>query len=207
MQQNYIIRNERPEDYRTVEELTRIAFWNLYVPGCAEHYLVHIMRDHHDFIRALDLVIEVNHHVIGNVMYTKSWLTDEVGNEKEILTFGPLSIHPEHQRNGYGKLLLEVSFKKAVELGYDTIIIMGSPSNYVGSGFQSCKRYHVSLENEVYPTAMLVKELIPGALMDKKWTYRDSDLFKFDSHEAEVFDQQFEKLQKEYRTSQEEFYI
>lgn len=207
MQKDYIIRNERQEDYRAVEELTRNAFWNLYVPGCDEHYMVHIMRGHRDFIPELDLVMEVNQCVIGNIMYTKSWLTDEDGNEKEILTFGPVSIHQDYQRKGYGKILLETSFKKALELGYDTIVIMGSPSNYASSGFQSCKKFNVSLEKGVFPTAMLVKELIPGVLKDKKWTYRDSDIFRFDSHEAELFDQQFEKRRKEYRTSQEEFYI
>lgn len=207
MQQDFMIRNERQEDYRAVEELTRSAFWNLYVPGCDEHYLVHIMREHGDFIPELDLVVEVDQRVVGNVMYTKSWLTDEDGNDKEILTFGPVSIHPEYQRQGCGKRLLEASFKKAVEMGFDVIVIMGNPGNYVGRGFQSCKRFNVSLENEVFPTAMLVKELIPGALKDKKWTYRESELYHVDGHEAEIFDQQFEKLEKEYRASQEEFYI
>lgn len=207
MKQEFIIRNERQEDYRAVEELTRSAFWNLYVPGCDEHYLVHIMRGHRDFIPELDLVIEVDHRVIGNIMYTKSWLTDEDGKEKEILTFGPISVHPEYQRNGYGKKLIEASFKKAVELGFDAIVIMGSPSNYVSCGFQSCKRHHVSMADGVFPTAMLVKELIPGVLKDKKWTFRDSELYHVDSQEAERFDQQFEALPKEYRMSQEEFYI
>lgn len=207
MQKDFIIRNERQEDYRAVEEMTRNAFWNLYVPGCDEHYLVHSMRGHKDFIPDLDFVMEVNHRVIGNIMYTKSWLTDEDGNEKEILTFGPVCIHLDYQRMGYGKILQETSFKRAVELGYDVIVIMGNPANYTSCGFQSCKRFQVSLEKEVFPTAMLVKELIPGALKGKRWTYRDSELFRIDSHEAELFDQQFEKRQKEYKTSQEEFYI
>lgn len=207
MQKDFIIRNERQEDYRAVEEMTRNAFWNLYVPGCDEHYLVHSMRGHKDFIPDLDFVMEVNHRVIGNIMYTKSWLTDEDGNEKEILTFGPVCIDLDYQRMGYGKILQETSFKRAVELGYDVIVIMGNPANYTSCGFQSCKRFQVSLEKEVFPTAMLVKELIPGALKGKRWTYRDSELFRIDSHEAELFDQQFEKRQKEYKTSQEEFYI
>lgn len=80
---------ETSADYNTVENLTREAFYNLYVPGCVEHYLVHIMRKHKDFVPELDFVIELNGSVIGNIMYTKAKLADENGNKKDILTFGP----------------------------------------------------------------------------------------------------------------------
>ena len=135
------IRNERKEDYSIVEEITRKAFYNVYVPGCMEHYLVHVMRDHEDFIPELDFVLERDGQVIGNIMYTKAKLTDEDGTEKEILTFGPVSVLPEYQRNGYGKLLINHSCQKAAELGYDVIVILGSPANYVSCGFQCCKKY------------------------------------------------------------------
>ena len=134
------IRNERKEDYSIVEEITRKAFYNVYVPGCMEHYLVHVMRDHEDFIPELDFVLERDGQVIGNIMYTKAKLTDENGTEKEILTFGPVSVLPEYQRNGYGKLLINHSCQKAAELGYDVIVILGSPVNYVNCGFQWMNR-------------------------------------------------------------------
>ena len=151
------IRNEKESDYKIVEEITRKAFYNMYIPGCYEHYLVHIMRGHKDFIPELDFVIELDGRVIGNIMYTKAKLTDENGTEKEILTFGPVSILPEHQRNGYGKMLIEHSLKRAAELGYDAVVIFGSPSNYVSCGFRCCKRYNVCVEKDRYPAAMLVK--------------------------------------------------
>lgn len=92
------IRNEEERDYPIVEEITRKAFYNMYIPGCVEHYLVHIMRGHEDFIPELDFVAELDGRVIGNIMYTKSRLADEQGAEKSILTFGSVSILPEHQR-------------------------------------------------------------------------------------------------------------
>ena len=97
------IRNEKETDYKLVEDITRKAFYNMYIPGCIEHYLVHIMRRHEDFIPELDFVLELDGKVIGNIMYTKAELTDEAGNKKEIVTFGPISILPEYQRKGYGK--------------------------------------------------------------------------------------------------------
>lgn len=146
MEKQIIIRNESPRDYTIVEKITREAFYNMYVPGAVEHYLVHIMREHEDFIPELDFVVELDGKVIGNIRYTKAKLVDEQGQEKEILTFGPVCIAAEHQRKGYGKRLIEHSFQRAVELGYDTVVIFGSPSNYVSCGFQSCEKYNICVE-------------------------------------------------------------
>lgn len=201
------IRNEKETDYKKVEEITRKSFWNLYVPGCNEHYLVSVMRSHEDFVTELDFVIEVDNEVVGNIMYTKAKLVDEAGEEKEILTFGPICVLPEHQRMGYGKMLMEHSFKKAIELGYDTIVIFGSPSNYVSSGFKSCKKFNICLENGAFPTAMMVKELKPNILDGRKWFYYDSPVMQVDESEAERYDESLEKMEKKYMPSQDEFYI
>ena len=190
------IRNEEESDYEIVEKITRQAFWNLYVPGCNEHYLVHVMRSHEDFVPELDLVIEVDGHIIGNIMYTKAKLVDESGNEKEILTFGPVCILPEYQRMGYGKMLIEDSFERAVALGYDVIVIFGNPGNYVGRGFKSAKKFNVCLENDIFPSAMLVKELKPEVLDGRKWFYHDSPVMKIDEEDAERFDAGLEKMEK-----------
>ena len=200
------IRNEKETDYRRVEEITRKAFWNLYVPGCVEHYLVHIMRSHDDYIPELDFVIEVDNEVIGNIMYTKAKLIDESGKEKDILTFGPVCILPEYQRKGYGKKLIEYSFEKAAELGYDVIVIFGNPGNYVSLGFKSCIKYNVCLDNGAYPTAMLVKELKPGALDGRKWVYHQSSVLDINEQEASDLTRILNPEIK-YRPSQEEFYI
>ena len=201
------IRNERESDYKNVEDITRKAFYNVYVPGCMEHYLVHIMRGHEDFIPELDFVIEVDGQIVGNIMYTKSKLTDEGGTEKEIVTFGPVSILPKYQRKGYGKMLIEHSLKRAAELGYEAVVIMGSPANYVGSGFQCCRKYNVCVEKGKYPAAMLVKELKPGALDGKLWFYSDSPVMNVDEREAQAFDDGLEKMEKKWMPSQEAFYI
>ena len=201
------IRNEQKSDYQIVEDITREAFYNMYVPGCMEHYLVHIMRGHEDFIPELDFVLELDGKVIGNIMYTKAKLTDENGEEKEIITFGPVSILPKYQRMGYGKLLMEHSFKRAVELGYDAIVIFGSPANYVSRGFKSCKKYNLCVEGGGYPAGMLAKELKEGAFDGKKWTYSGSPVMDVDGQEAARFDDALPPMEKEYRPSQDEFYI
>lgn len=207
MVKDLVIRREMPEDYREVERMIREAFWNLYVPGCNEHYLAHVMRGHKDFIGELDLVAELGGRIVGNVMYTKSTLKDERGKEKEILTFGPVSVLPGFQRRGIGKALLNYSFEKAAELGYDAVVIFGNPGNYVSMGFKSCKRFRVCLENGVFPCAMLVKELKEGVFDGKWWVYHESPVFNIDERAAAEFDREFEEKEKGTRPSQEEFYI
>lgn len=203
---NMKIRNERPEDYRAVEELTKRAFHNVNFPGCDEHYLAHKLRGHADFVSELDLVLELDGIPIANIMYTRSALVDENGAEKTVLTFGPLGVLPEYQRRGYGKRLLEHSLEKARELGYEAVVIFGNPENYVSSGFKSCKKYNVSLGGE-FPVPLLVCELKEGALSGKSWTYKESAAYNIDMSGFEEFDKDFPQMEKGYLPSQELFYI
>lgn len=204
-----IIRLETPNDYRAVENLTREAFWNQNVYGCDEHYLVHTMRDHADFISELDFVLEKDGEIIGSIMYTRSNLVDENGREKHILTFGPISVLPPYQRQGYGKALIEHSFKAASALGYEAVVIFGNPSNYVARGFKSCRKYNICLEGNVFPTAMLVKELAEGALDGRRWYFYESTFGEACTDEAAVaaFDAAFPPKEKRWQPSQEDFYI
>lgn len=199
--------NETPEDYREVEELNKKAFRNVNVPGCDEHYIAHILREHSDFIPELDLVLTLNGKIIANIMYTRAKLMDETGAEKEIVTFEPLSVLPKYQRRGHGKKLLEHSLEKAAEMGFEAAVIFGNPENYITAGFKSCKKYNVAISEGVYPVPLLVKELKEGALAGKSFIYKESEAYVFAPEKAEEFDKTFEQMPKEYRPSQELFYI
>ena len=202
-----MIRQETAEDFPTVEQLHRNAFWNVQVPGCSEHYLAHILRNHPDFVPELDYVCEQDGRIVGNVMYTKSTLTDEQGNCKTILTFGPIGVDPDYQRRGIGKALLEKTFEKAAELGYPAIVIFGDPDNYVSRGLRSCKKYNVCLEGDIFPTALLVKELKPGFFDGTKYFFRESPAYEIQEQDVEAFDRTFPHREKAYRPSQEAFFI
>lgn len=206
---DYIIRRETENDFREVETLAREAFWNLSKPGCDEHYFIHTLREHPDFVPELDYVIELDGRVIGSVMYSKSCIADENGTVKNILTMGPLCVHPDYQRKGFGKALLEHTFGIAADMGYDVVINFGNPDNYVARGYKSCKKYNVCFEGDIFPTALLVKELKEGALDGRKWFYRPSDIDKpcEDTEAVERFDALFPPKVKAWQPSQEEFYI
>ena len=207
---DYIIRPETPEDYRAVEELTRDAFWNVYKPGADEHYFVHCMRNHPDFIPELAFVADLDGRIIGSIMYTKGWLEDEEGKRKEIVSFGPVCVAREYQRQKVGKALIEHSFEVARGMGYDVNINFGNPGNYVGRGFVSCKKKNVCFGAAGnFPTALLVCELVPGALDGRQWMFIPStaDSCCEDTAAAEAFDATFPPKEKKWMPSQEEFYI
>jgi len=201
------LRKEMESDYRSVEQVTREAFWNLYVPGCCEHYLAHVMRDHRDFIRDLDYVALVDNQIVGNIMYTQSKIVDEKEETIQTITFGPVSVLPEYQRKGVGSALIQHTIQKAKEKDSKAIIIYGSPKNYCKHGFKSSKDYNVSTMEGKYPYGLLVLELEEGAFDNHSWRYRESDVYDLDVGKAEEFDEQFEHKEKGYRYTQEEFKI
>lgn len=202
-----LIRNEKPDDYRVVEEMIKRTFWNLSVPGCNEHYFAHQVRKSEDYIPELDFVMEEDGKIIGHIIYVKAKLAANDGIEKEILSFGPFTIEPEYQRRGYGRKLLEHSFEVAKKMGYTAVVIWGNPENYACYGFKNCKRYNVCLEEGVYPVALMVKELVEGTFSDKEWKYIESPAHNLDESGFEEFDSTFEQMEKGYKYTQELFYI
>lgn len=201
------IRLETMDDYLEVEELTREAFWNLYTPGCDEHYLCHIMRDHEDFIKELDYVAEMDGKVIASIMYTKSYLIGDDLEKVQILSFGPICVHPEYQRKGIGTAIIEKTKKLTKDIGIPAIVIYGDPHNYCKHGFKNGIDHQVSNMDGEYPLGLLVLELKPGFFGQKHWKAKQSDVFQFDHEKAVEFDKRFREKEKKVQYSQEIFKI
>ena len=161
------IRLEQPCDYREVEDLTREAFWNIYRPGCTEHFVLNQFRNNPDFIPELDLVMEENGRIIGHVMFCKAELVLDNGTRKPSWTFGPISIHPDHKRQGYGLELLNHALEKARQMGIGFLCMEGNIEFYRLAGFDLASRlgihYHAEPREAEVPY-FLAQELIPGWL-------------------------------------------
>ena len=127
---NVTIRNETPQDYRAVETLIRESFWNVYRPGCLEHYVIHTLRDDEDFIPELSFVMELDGKLIGQNMFMKAHITADDGRIIPIMAMVPICITPALQRKCYGKLLLDYSLEKgdAVLALLDRLDIPQDPS-------------------------------------------------------------------------------
>lgn len=199
---NIIIRNETIDDHRAVEHLVRESFWNVYRPGCQEHYVLHCLRDDPAFVPELDLVMEKDGALIGQNMFMRAHIRADDGRDIPIMTMGPICIAPEYKRQGYGKILLDYSVERAAALGCGALCFEGNILFYGKSGFTCASdfgiRYH-NLPEDADASFFLCKELIPG--------YLDGDIGVYGPPEGyfaaeqnpeafEAFDAQFPKKEK-----------
>ncbi|MBQ6069879.1 MAG: N-acetyltransferase [Bacteroidales bacterium] len=169
-----IIRPEQPLDYREVENLTREAFWNIYRPGCTEHYVLNQYRSNPDFIPELDLVMEEKGRIIGHVMFSKAEIVLDDGSAFHSWTFGPISIHPDYKRKGYGLKLLNHALDKARAMGIGLLSMEGNINFYRQAGFDLASKLHIHYHAEPRDAEVpyfLAQELIPGYWGSREGTY------------------------------------
>ena len=196
---DYRIRLERKEDYSEVENLVREAFWNVYRPGCSEHYVIHVLREDPAFVKKLDFVMEINDRLIGQNMFMKTVIDADDGSEISVLTMGPICITPELKRKGYGKALLDYSLETAADLGFGAVLFEGNIMFYGKSGFDYARnfgiRYHDLPESED-DSFFLCKELIPGYLDSVTGIYRTPQGYYVKDSDVEEFDKRFPAKEK-----------
>jgi predicted N-acetyltransferase YhbS len=199
------IRQEVENDHYKVEELTREAFWNLYKPGCDEHYLLHTLRSKPDFIQDLDYVAEIDEQIVGSIIYTRSYIVNENNDIMKTVTFGPICVHPKYQRSGIGTKLIEYTKDLVVKKGFPAIIILGDPHNYCKHGFKTGKDYNIGTMEGKYPLGLLVLELKKGVFQNHRWKFKESNAYEIDIEKIEDYDKRFPVKEKAYAYSQELF--
>ncbi len=196
---DYIIRLEEEKDYRETENLVREAFWNVYKPGCSEHYVLHTLRDDGDFVKELDFVMEKDGRIIGQNMFMKTVINSDDGRDIPILTMGPICITPELKRKGYGKKLLDYSLEKAKDIGFGAVLFEGNIDFYGKSGFDYAEkfgiRYH-GLPEGADASFFLCKELIFGYLDGITGVYQTPVGYYVADSQVEEFDKAFPEKEK-----------
>ena len=196
---DYVIRLERKEEYRAVEELVREAFWNVYRPGCSEHYVIHVLRDDPAFVKELDFVMEQDGNLIGQNMFMRTIIEADGGRTIPVLTMGPIGITPELKGKGYGKALLDYSLEKAAETGAGAVLFEGNIGFYGKSGFDYAGkfgiRYH-DLPEDADASFFLCKELIPGYLDGITGVYQTPQGYYVKDEDVDAFDKGFPPRKK-----------
>ena len=196
---DYTIRLEQAGEHREVENLIRESFWNVYRPGCSEHYVIHVLRDDPAFVKELDLVMEQGGKLIGQNMFMKTVILSDDGREIPILTMGPICITPALKRKGYGKKLLDDSLQKAKRMGFGAVLFEGNIDFYGKSGFDYARkfgiRYH-DLPDGADDSFFLCKELIPGYLNGITGVYQTPSGYYVDDRAVEDFDKDFPPKEK-----------
>jgi predicted N-acetyltransferase YhbS len=199
------IRKEDPRDFRQVEELAREVFWNMYAPGANEHYVIHKMRNHKDYIKDLTFVAETDDEIVGAIFYTKSKVIQDNKEEFETISFGPVFVSPLHQRKGIGRKLITHSIKIAKEMGFSAILILGYPHHYEPYGFLGSKKYNISNIDGKYYKALLALPLRNDSLNDVSGYVVFSDVFDVLEEEVNQYDTIFPPKEKKYQQSQDDY--
>lgn len=193
------IRFEEPKDYRTVENLIRESFWNVYRPGCSEHYVMHVLRDDPAFVKDLDFVMEKDGVLIGQNMFMRTVINADDGRDIDVLTMGPICITPDLKRKGYGKILLDYCLERATEMGFGAVLFEGNIGFYGKCGFDYASkfgiRYH-DLPEEADASFFLCRELIPGYLDGITGVYQTPKGYYVDDADVELFDRSFPPKEK-----------
>ena len=191
---NFSIRPETKEDYNAVETLVRDSFWNVYRPGCSEHYVIHVLRDDPACIKELDFVMELDGRLIGQNMFMKTVINADDGHIVPVLTMGPICIANDRKRQGYGKKLLDFSLERAAGMGFGAVLFEGNIGFYGKSGFTYARnfgiRYH-DLPEGADDSFFLAKELIPGYLSNVTGVYQTPAGYYVDDADVEAFDKTF----------------
>ena len=199
MKNDCIIRLERTEEHRETETLVREAFWNVYRPGCLEHYVLNQLRNDEAFVPELNFVMEKDGRLIGQNMFMRAVIKADDGSDLPIMTMGPICITPELQGKGYGKILLDYSLEKAAELGCGALCFEGNINFYGKSGFTYASvfgiRYH-GLPEGADASFFLCKELKKGYLDGISGEYTPPNGYFVDEAQAEEFDKQFPPKEK-----------
>lgn len=197
---NIIIRNETTNDHREVETLVRDSFWNVYRPGCLEHYVLYLLRDDPAFIPELDFVMERDGRIIGQNMFMRAVINADDGRQIPIMTMGPICIANDLKRQGYGKLLLDLSLEKARALGCGAVCLEGNIDFYGKCGFVCGEsmglRYRDVPEGESAPF-FLCRELIDGYLDGVTGVYGPPEGYFVDEAACEEFDRDFPPKEKQ----------
>ena len=196
---DYVIRLEKADEHHAVESLVRDAFWNVYRPGCLEHYVLHCLRNDAAFVPELDFVMELDGKLIGQNVFMRTAIHADDGRDVPIMTMGPICIAPEFKRQGYGKILLDYSLEKAAANGCPAVCFEGNIDFYGKSGFTFARsfglRYH-GLPAGADDSFFLCKELVPGYLDGVTGEYATPDGYLVDEKAAEEFDKAFPHREK-----------
>lgn len=184
-------RLETPHDYRETEIMTREAFWNVYCPGCFEHFMLHQIRQSSAFIESLDFVAVKDGHIIGNVVSVQSHIEGDDGLKHVVLSLGPIAVLPPFQRMGIGRRLIELTRQNALRIGYSAILLCGDPDYYSKNGFEPAQNYCIRTKDNKFAAALQVLWLKYPDKNKLAGRYIENDIYEFDPQEALLFDRQF----------------
>ena len=152
------IRQEDPSDHQAVFDLIAKAFKTAEFADGREQFLVRKLRTSPSFIPELSLVAETEGKIVGHILVTKIKIRDGE-KQSDSLALAPVSVLPEFQNKGIGGLLIAHAHRKARELGYKSVVVVGHEKYYPKFGYQRADEFGIRVPFDVPPENCMVIEL------------------------------------------------
>jgi predicted N-acetyltransferase YhbS len=171
------IRQERPEEYSSTEEMTKQAFSHEEYSDKKEHLLVNKIRKSDAFIPELSLVaINQSHEVVGHILLSKITIIDH-DKVADSLALAPVSVAPSFQKKGIGSQLIRAALQKAKELGFQSVIVLGHKDYYPKFGFKQAVLWNIKPPFEVPDEVFMALELSEHSLRNVRGVVHYSKAF------------------------------
>jgi putative acetyltransferase len=132
MNPKIVIRNEMDDDVSTITEVTITAFKTLAISNHTEQFIIEALRAADAL--TVSLVAEVNGRVMGHIAFSPVTISDGTPNWYGL---GPVSVLPEHQRQGIGKALIWEGLSRLKDLNARGCCLEGHPDYYKKFGFKN----------------------------------------------------------------------
>src|SRR5690554_3889286 len=143
------IRKEESGDYKEVFDLIENAFENEEYSDRKEQFLVERLRRSEAFVPQLSLVAEVDGQIVGYILMTKIKIVDDHSQMTTSLALAPVAVLPSYQGKGIGGHLIRTAHRKAKELEFGSVVLLGHEKYYPKFGYQMTKEYGIKLPFEV----------------------------------------------------------
>lgn len=153
-----VIRPEEPDDFPAVREVNLAAF-----DTATEADLADAMREAPEYVPELSLIAELDGQIVGHALFSEVTVEQKTG-ELRALSLGPIAVLPEYQRNGIGSAMIEHGHRRARELGYPFVVLIGHPWYYPRFGYVPAREHGLVTIWDVSDPVFMVCELEPGAL-------------------------------------------
>ncbi|WP_254639538.1 GNAT family N-acetyltransferase [Cohnella sp. GbtcB17] len=154
------IRTETNGDIEAVRQVHLAAFGGRE----DESRLADRIRESAGFVPELSLVAEADGGVVGHMLISKAELVDGQ-DATDTLVLAPIGVLPDAQGRGVGGALIREGIRRAEQLGYKLIFLIGHPSYYPKFGFKpAVDSGLVLMQFDVPDDVFMVRELAEGEL-------------------------------------------
>ncbi len=154
-----LIRPEEPADRPAIYQITAQAFGQ---PN--EANLIDKLRQSPSYVPDLSLVAVDQGLVCGHLLLTRIDIVGAGQHRWPSLALAPMSVHPSRQRQGIGSMLVTEGLRRAGQVGFRSVIVLGHPAYYPKFGFQPASLWGIKCPFPAPDEAFMALELIPGAL-------------------------------------------